>query len=267
MTETFQIDLSDKTIFITGACGLLGRQYVNALVALGALVVASDIDEDALNALRQSSDFSEKIDTIVCDVNSEKSVVSAMIQVRKRHGHLDGLVNNAAATGEYLMRSGAPFGSFEDYSLKMWESVIKTNLTGPFLVCREASDLLSKAGGGSIVNVSSTYGLVGPDHRIYDEMPFNSMVAYAASKAGVHGLTRWLATYFGRKNIRVNTLVPGGVQNNHESKFIDRYEERTPLGRMAEPGDLSGMVTFLLSDLSSYSTGQIFVVDGGWTAI
>ena len=109
--------------------------------------------------------------------------------------------------------------------------------------------------------------MVGPDHRIYKDMPFNSLPSYAASKAGVHGLTRWLATYYGEKGIRVNTVVPGGVENNHDPEFIKRYSERTPLGRMAKPKDMVGIILYLSSDLSIYATGQQFFVDGGWTAI
>ena len=116
-------------------------------------------------------------------------------------------------------------------------------------------------------NVSSTYGVVGPDHEIYKDMKFNSLASYAAAKAGVHGLTRWLATYWGSKGIRVNTLVPGGVENNHDPEFVKRYSNRTPLGRMAKPKDLLGMILYLSSEASSYSTGQQFFVDGGWTAI
>ena len=145
--------------------------------------------------------------------------------------------------------------------------MLKVNLTGVFLVAREGGKAMLESGGGSLVNVSSTYGVVGPDHRIYEGMTFASFPGYSATKAGVHGLTRWLATYWGDKGIRVNTLVPGGVENNHDPEFVKRYAARTPLGRMAKREDMVGMVIYLVSDASAYSTGQQFFVDGGWTAV
>jgi NAD(P)-dependent dehydrogenase (short-subunit alcohol dehydrogenase family) len=144
--------------------------------------------------------------------------------------------------------------------------VLRTNLTGVFLVAREGGKAMLASGGGSLINVSSIYGVVGPDHRIYEDMPFGSFPAYSAGKAGVHGLTLWLATYWGRKGIRVNTLVPGGVFNGQREEFTHRYSERTPMGRMASSDDLIGMVIYLASDASCYCTGQQFIVDGGLTA-
>jgi NAD(P)-dependent dehydrogenase (short-subunit alcohol dehydrogenase family) len=179
---------------------------------------------------------------------------------------VDVVLNNAAATGEHLIKVGNAFAPFEEYPLAVWEQVLRTNLTGVFLVAREGGKAMLAGGGGSLINVSSIYGVVGPDHRIYAGMPFSSFAAYAASKAGVHGLTLWLATYWGRAGIRVNTLVPGGVYNDHDPEFVRRYAERTPMGRMARREDLIGMVVFLASDASSYCTGQKFVVDGGLTA-
>jgi len=140
------------------------------------------------------------------------------------------------------------------------------NLDGVFLVAREAGKAMAENASGSLINVSSTYGVVGPDHRIYKDMPFSSFAPYSAAKAGVHGLTRWLATYWGEKNIRVNTLVPGGVYNDHHPDFVQRYSTRTPLGRMAKSDDLVGMVIYLASDASQYCTGQQYFVDGGFTA-
>lgn len=143
---------------------------------------------------------------------------------------------------------------------------MRTNLTGVFLVAREGGRAMLASGGGSLVNVSSIYGVVGPDHRIYEGMPFASFSAYSASKAGVHGLTLWLATYWGRRGIRVNTVVPGGVYNEHDPEFVRRYSERTPMGRMAQREDMVGVIVYLASEASRYSTGQQFIIDGGLTA-
>jgi NAD(P)-dependent dehydrogenase (short-subunit alcohol dehydrogenase family) len=204
---------------------------------------------------------------MACDVGVEADVVGLFQEVMKKFGRVDAVLNNAAATGEHLMRQGAVFTSFEDSTLAVWEQAIRVNLTGVYLVAREGGKAMLKSGGGSMVNVSSTYGVVGPDHRIYEGMKFNSLPSYAAAKAGVHGLTRWLATYWGDKGIRVNTLVPGGVENNHDPEFVRRYTARVPLGRMAKREDMVGMMIYLVSDASAYSTGQQFFVDGGWTAV
>jgi NAD(P)-dependent dehydrogenase (short-subunit alcohol dehydrogenase family) len=204
---------------------------------------------------------------IACDVGVEADVIHLFEQVMAQFGQVNVVLNNAAATGEHLMRQGAVFTSFEESTLAVWEQAIRVNLTGVYLVAREGGKAMLKSGGGSMVNVSSTYGVVGPDHRIYDGMAFNSLPSYAAAKAGVHGLTRWLATYWGDKGIRVNTLVPGGVENNHDPEFVRRYTARVPLGRMAKREDMVGMMIYLASDASAYSTGQQFFVDGGWTAV
>jgi NAD(P)-dependent dehydrogenase (short-subunit alcohol dehydrogenase family) len=204
---------------------------------------------------------------IACDVGVEADVIHLFEQVMAQFGQVNVVLNNAAATGEHLMRQGAVFTSFEESTLAVWEQAIRVNLTGVYLVAREGGKAMLKSGGGSMVNVSSTYGVVGPDHRIYEGMAFNSLPSYAAAKAGVHGLTRWLATYWGHQGIRVNTLVPGGVENNHDPEFVRRYTARVPLGRMAQREDMVGMVIYLASDASAYSTGQQFFVDGGWTAV
>ena len=173
---------------------------------------------------------------------------------------------NAAATGEFLMKEGDAFAPFEDYPLAVWKRTIDVNLTGTFLVARAAGRAMKESGGGSLVTVSSVYGLVGPDHRIYDEQSFKSFAGYSASKAGVLGLTRWLATWWGKDGVRVNCLTPGGVYNDHNPAFADAYSNRTPMNRMADRDDMVGMLLFLLSDASAYCTGQNYIVDGGFTA-
>lgn len=261
--------LKDKVILVTGGTGLLGKNYCKELATHGAKVVMADLKQ--ANPKKIASAFNETISHnitgIEFDVSNESDVINLFEEINNKYGRIDVVINNAAATGEHLMREGEVFTNFEESSLKIWEKTLKVNLTGVYLVAREAGKSMIKRNSGSIINISSTYGVVGPDHRIYEDMPFNSLPSYAASKAGVHGLTRWLATYYGKKGIRVNTVVPGGVENNHDPIFIKRYSERTPLGRMAQPKDIIGMILYLSSDLSSYATGQQFFIDGGWTAI
>ena len=262
-------DLSGKVIALTGGTGLLGSEYTNSLLNAGATVIIADLKKahPSRKAEFLNKEYKDKIFGIDCDVSEEKEVINLFEYIKDTFGKLDVVINNAAATGEHLMREGEIFTSFEDSDLSVWEKTLKVNLTGVYLVAREAGKLMIKNSSGSIINVSSTYGVVGPDHRIYKDMNFNSLASYAAAKAGVHGLTRWLSTYWGAQGIRVNTLVPGGVENNHDPEFVKRYSSRTPLGRMAKPKDLSGMILYLSSEASNYSTGQQFFVDGGWTAI
>ena len=139
-------------------------------------------------------------------------------------------------------------------------------MTGAFLVAREAGKALKNGGGGSLINVASAYGVVGPDHRIYEGQTFQSFPAYSASKSGIIGLTRWLATWWGKDNVRVNCVSPGGVYNNHNERFTAAYGNRTPMGRMADREEITGALIYLLSDSSRYCTGQNFIIDGGFTA-
>jgi NAD(P)-dependent dehydrogenase (short-subunit alcohol dehydrogenase family) len=262
-------DLKGKVIVVTGGTGLLGSAYCETLAKQGAHVVVADLAASKPQELaaKIAKEYGVKTLGIDCDVGNEADVIALFLQTLEKLGQVNGVMNNAAATGEHLMRSGAVFSPFEEYPLAVWDAVMKVNLTGVFLVAREGGKAMLKSGGGSLVNVSSTYGVVGPDHRIYEGMKFKSFPGYSAAKAGVHGLTRWLATYWGDKGIRVNTLVPGGVENNHDPVFVQRYSDRTPLRRMAKREDMVGMVVYLMSDNSAYTTGQQYFVDGGWTAV
>lgn len=270
--DTLKLDslfnLRDRVIVVTGCTGVLGARYCRAFVENGARVVMADIPErnPSNAAVALGRELGGAPLGIACDVTSESDVIALFEAANKQFGRVDVVVNNAAATGEHLMKVGDVFAPFEQYPLSVWEQVLKVNLTGVFLVAREGGKAMLAHGGGSLINVSSIYGVVGPDHRIYEGMPFASFPAYSAGKAGVHGLTMWLATYWGARGIRVNTLVPGGVYNGHAEEFVRRYSQRTPLGRMAERDDLVGMVLYLASDASRYCTGQEFIVDGGLTA-
>ena len=267
MTDFFKV--KDKVVVVTGGTGQLGLTYCKELSKYGAKVVVADIDSNKCKVIANqlTERYGQNTIGIKCDVTKEEDVIKLFSKVEKNYGRVDTIINNAAATGEYLLKEGAAFSDFEDYSLDLWNKVLNVNLTGAFLVCREGGRLMKKQNSGSIINVSSTYGVVGPDHSIYEDMNFRSYVSYSASKAGIHGLTQWLATYWGPNNIRVNTLIPGGVQNDtHSDIFVKRYVQRTPLGRMAKKEDMLGIIFYLVSDSSSYSTGQKFYSDGGWTS-
>jgi NAD(P)-dependent dehydrogenase (short-subunit alcohol dehydrogenase family) len=164
------------------------------------------------------------------------------------------------------------FAPFEDYSLQTWRDVMAVNIDGMFLMAQAVGrHMVESSRGGAIVQTASIYGLVGPDNRIYEGSsylggPINTPAVYAASKAAVVGLTRWLATYWAGAGIRVNCLVPGGVSSGQNSAFSELYASRTPLNRMAEADEIVPALLYLVSDASSYVTGQVLAVDGGWTS-
>ena len=260
MSVTF--DISNKRILLVGATGVLGRVYASALAEQGARLVLADTEQSDVISYAQKLD----VLAITIDVSSEKSVIDCVTYCETKLGGLDAVINNAAATGEGLMKAGEAFADFEEYPLEVWQKTLDVNLTGTFLVAREAGRLMKSDGnGGSMINISSIYGVVGPDHRIYEGQPFKSFPGYSASKSGVIGLTKWLATWWGA-TIRVNCLTPGGVFNDHNEQFVKAYSDRVPMGRMAERDELVGIILYLLSDSSSYVTGQNFIVDGGLTS-
>lgn len=271
MSEIF--DVADRVVIVTGGAGLLGREYGRALAAAHARVVLADIDGPAVEAA--ACDLREAGGTaigIAVDVTSEASVTALVQRTIEELGRIDGLVNNAALDPKFDRdRASEHATTFESYPLALWDRALAVNLTGSFLCAREVAPVMLAQKRGTIVNVSSTYGLVGPDQRLYEKENSSSPrefkpVAYSVTKSGVIGLTRYLATYWSDSGIRVNTLSPGGVFNDQPAEFVQRYSARTPLGRMAHRHEYCGALLFLLSDASSYMTGSNLVVDGGWTA-
>jgi NAD(P)-dependent dehydrogenase (short-subunit alcohol dehydrogenase family) len=266
-------DMSGRTVIVTGGAGLLGREYARALVDAGAHVVLTDIDEQGVNGV--AAGLQGRAGTavgIAADITDERSVAQLVRITLARFGRIDGLVNNAALDPKVGPRQiGNATVAFENFPLDVWSGMLAVNLTGTFLCTREVGPAMLAQKHGAIVNVSSTYGMVGPDQRLYEtelaEAPRQfKAVAYSVTKSGVLGFTRYLAAYWGGTGIRVNTLTPGGVLADQPPEFVRRYSVRTPLGRMAERHEYCGALLFLLSDASSYMTGGNLVVDGGWTA-
>lgn len=262
MTVPSEFDLQEKRILLVGATGVLGRAYAQAIAKTGAQLAIADLSSSDILTLAASIGAYG----IEMDVTDEISVQNGIEAAIAELGGLDGAISNAAATSEFIMKEGDPFAAFEEYPLTSWQKTIDINLTGSFLVAREAGRAMKTSGGGSLVLVSSIYGVVGPDHSMYKDQSFKSLPGYSASKAGVIGLTRWLATWWGDAGIRVNCLTPGGTYNDHNASFTNAYGKRTPIGRMANREELTGMMMFLLSDASNYCTGQNYIVDGGYTA-
>lgn len=267
-----KFDLHGRTAVVTGGAGLLGRQFSLALAQAGANVLVADLAQSAAEAhaltLREQGLRAEGVAVDVTDPSSTQAMVQAAQEI---FGGLDILVNSAALDPKFDPANVSAQGAnaFESYSLDSWRQALDVNLTGMFLASQAAVQPMLAAGKGVIINICSTYGLVGPDQRLY-ERPDGSRsfkpVYYSVTKAGVLGFTRYLAAYYAGKNIRVNALTPGGVYNGHDEVFTAQYSARAILGRMANLDEMSAAMLFLCSDASSYMTGSNLVVDGGWTA-
>jgi 2-deoxy-D-gluconate 3-dehydrogenase len=267
-------DLSGRVALVTGGAGLLGRQYLRTLLRAGARVLVADIDGDAAarEAAAGLADAGGEAMGLKVDVTRQGDVSAMVDAALTRWGRIDALINNAAIDPKADGSANCQLsGTFEDFPLALWRNALDVNLTGAFLCAQAAGRIMVRAERGVIVNVSSTYGLVAPDQRLYqrdDESKQRQFkpASYAVTKAAVAHLTRYLAAYWGPSGIRVNTLTPHGVFNGHHAEFVRRYNCRTPLGRMARIDEMNGPLLFLVSDASSYMTGANLVVDGGWTA-
>jgi 2-deoxy-D-gluconate 3-dehydrogenase len=266
-------DLRGRVVIVTGGAGLLGAQYTRALSDAGAHAVVADVDGERAEKVASSVTGAKAL-PLVADVSRPDSIREMVRGTVEEFGRVDGLVNNAALDPKIdSEHPGEHAARFEEYPLDLWNRQLAVDLTGAFLCAQAVAPAMLAEGRGSIVNVSSIYGVVAPDQRLYreegdeeGEQAFFKPVSYSVTKAAVLGLTRYLAAYWAGRGIRVNALTPGGVRAGQDDGFVRRYGARTPLGRMAEPDEYSAAVRFLLSDASSYMTGANLVVDGGWTA-
>ena len=261
-------DLTQRVVIITGAGGQLGPEYADGLSEAGANVVLTDVPQKLEQCNEVVDTLKKKYGTtplaMTMDLFDKNSIDAAVANVIKAYGQIDVLINNAAYN-PITTETQAPF---EDYTLDAWQKVLDVDLTGVFLTCQSVGKEMLKQGHGTIVNIGSTYGMVGPDQRIYGDSGLNSSVGYAAANGGVINFTRYLAAHWQGKNIRVNCLSPAGVFNPsvQNEEFLDNYTYRTMLGRMGAPSDLRGVMLFLCSDASDFMTGANMVVDAGWTA-
>ena len=230
-----------------------------AVVSGGAGLIGAKLCEILAEAARLADQTHRRVLAKTTDITDEKQVQALAGQVGEELGQCDILINAAH------YRGGAFFACLDEYPLDAWRRVLEVNLTGTFLMCRELGRQMHAGHGGVIVNVSSTYGLVSADPRIYGESGINSPIAYAATKSGLINMTRYIAVHW-RPKVRANVLAPGGVEAGQAPEFIENYCRRTPLGRMARRDEYQGAILFLCSDASAYMTGAIVTVDGGWTA-
>ncbi len=264
-------DLSGKVAVVTGSAGLLGSGFCRTLAEAGASIVLADNNAEANGRLADElTADSYAVLAVNSDIADPRSVEALVDQTLQRYQRLDILVNSAALDPKFdPEHQDEHSSSFEDYALDDWNQALNVNLTGMFLVTQAAVRPMLDQQSGVIVNICSTYGLVAPDQRIYQrqgQADVYKPVYYSVTKAGVLGFTRYLAGYYAGKNIRVNALTPGGVYNQHDEAFVEKYAARTMLGRMAERSEMNSALLFLASDASSYMTGANLVVDGGWTA-
>lgn len=258
--------LSGKVAVVTGAAGQLGGEYVRSLLQAGVKVAGFDIwPENPKGRLKEIE--SENFVLSKVDLTKKDSIKKGLEIVIERFGNPTILINNAALDTPPT-NSELDTGPFETYPEQAWEQMMEVNLKAVFLCCQIIGGYMVKTGGGSIINISSIYGVLSPDQRIYGykEKPFYKPITYSVSKSGILNLTRYLATYWAKKNVRVNTITPGGIFNNQDETFLKNYSNKVPLGRMANADEYNGAILFLASDASSYMTGSNLVIDGGYSS-
>ena len=270
--ESTLFSVENKTVIVTGGLGQLGHQFTLALLDHEARVVIFDISADEQMITNRFGDraIDANLMVISVDITNRKSLEEGLRQVNDKWGPPDALINNAALDSS----PDAPAdenGPFEQYPESSWDNVMDVNVKGTFLCCQVVGDSMAKAGRGSIINISSIYGLVSPDQTLYEYrresgVPFFKPVAYSVSKSALLNLTRYLATYWAGRNVRVNTVTFAGVFNNQDEQFLKKYCARMPMGRMANEDEYNGAIIFLISNASSYMTGSNLIIDGGWTA-
>jgi NAD(P)-dependent dehydrogenase (short-subunit alcohol dehydrogenase family) len=267
-------DLTGRTALVTGAGGLLGRQHVAALVEVGARVVVTDIGakqaEATIAAIKESSASADLI-AAALNVTSAESVRSVADDLSSRGVTIDILVNNAAIDPKVTSAPGVMHSSrFEAFPVPQWETEIAVGLTGAMLCSQVFGAAMAARGRGVILNIASDLGVIAPDQRLYRqpnvtreaEQPVKP-VTYSVIKHGLLGLTKYLATYWADRGVRVNAISPGGVFNNQDKAFVERLTRLIPMGRMADVEEYRAAIQFLCSDASSYMTGQNMIVDGG----
>ena len=256
-----KFDLTGKWIVITGACGLIGKAFCEAVAQFGASVVVTDIK--AFESEKFANDLSvrhkRKMIGLSVDVSNKESVKQLLNKILKKTNRIDGLVNG------HQNKSHLIFEKFEELNEENWDRVVEVNLKGTFLMCQIIGSHMAENGGGKIVNLPSTYSVVAPNQNLYKDTYMGCPAAYSASKGGVEALSKYLSSYWASKNIQVNMITPHGVWNHHEKQFEENFAKFTPMERMSYNHEVASALIYLLSDASSYVTGDNLLVEGGWT--
>jgi NAD(P)-dependent dehydrogenase (short-subunit alcohol dehydrogenase family) len=257
--------MNDRVAVVTGGAGNIGKAIADGLAELGCSLLLVDNNMTTLPAVAKEigERWNARVDYITVDLENEEERLTVIKEVQQRFGRLDVLINNAAFVGDSGLDGWAV--SFENQSIKTWRRAVEVNVTAAFHLSQTLATLLKNSGNGSIVNVSSIYGIVGPDMSLYSGTKMGNPAAYSVSKGGVIQLTKWLSTTMAPA-VRVNCISPGGVARNQPESFAKKYIEKTPLKRMGTEEDFKGAVLYFASDLSKWVTGENLMVDGGWTA-
>ncbi len=258
------INLQDRTGIITGCNGPMGITIAETLAELGCNLICVDKPHTKTDKLFKILSSNQKItykflESDFEDINSRYELIEKILNENKK---VDILINNAAMTGSSNLKGWVT--KFQEQDINVWQKAMEINVTSIFHICRDLSKILSANKKGSIINISSIYGACAPDYSLYQNTDINNPAAYAASKGALIQFTRWLASTLA-PNVRVNCISPGGVFNDQDKLFVDKYSLKTPLKRMANYEDFKGIIAFLSSDLSEYVTGQNIFVDGGWS--
>jgi NAD(P)-dependent dehydrogenase (short-subunit alcohol dehydrogenase family) len=265
MNELNLFDLSGRVAIVTGGAGLLASEHAISLHGHGATVILADFNEEkcrlAAEALAKDG---VHVTAKFCDVTKKESWEKLLEEVTTSFGRVDILINNAGFTNQ--SKSSNFDASFDNFQLEDWNAIMNVNLTGTFLGCQVVGKHMLQNGKGAIINIASLYGVVSPNHKIYPGTGISQPVAYCVSKHGVVALTKYLATLWAEKGVRVNSLTPGGIFNGHEGLFLERFNQLNPIGRMSDKTELRGGIVFLASDASSHVVGHNLIIDGGWTA-
>jgi len=268
-------NLKNKIIIITGGSGFLGSEFSSTLSDVGAIPIILDKNNASLELLKKK--FIKKKQRgffFLVDLNNETKVNVVINSIIKKYRKIDCLINAAGLTGEDMLKTDSNFfEKFENYDFKLWQKSLNENLSITFVLTKSVAKYMLKRKKGSIINIASDVGIISPDHRIYEAnkkinyegVNFNTPLSYSVAKSGIISMTRYLATYWAKKGIRVNCVSPAGVYKKHNKKFVEQLSERIPLGRMAKPEELTGAIIYLCSDASSFVTGHNLVVDGGRT--
>ena len=267
------LTLKDKVIVVTGAAGLLGFEYCKAIIIAKGTPILIDINEKLLKSkvAELKNEFPKcECDSYNVDITNEKNVKRNSDEIITKYGKIDGLINNAANNPKIEDNDKINFSRLENFNLDVWHNDLNIGLLGSFLCVKYYGFAISKnPKGGSIINVSSDLGVIAPNQNLYkkegvsEDLQSVKPVTYSVVKHGINGLTKYVSTYWADKNVRCNSICPGGVFNNQPKEFLEKVSKLIPLGRMAKKEELNGIIIYLLSDASSYVNGSIINIDGG----
>jgi NAD(P)-dependent dehydrogenase (short-subunit alcohol dehydrogenase family) len=254
-------DLKNKVAIVTGAGGLLGQEHCKALSMAGCKIIALDIDIKKLKKLQDIIGC----DYYYCNITNRKDIISLKRKILKRYRKIDILINNAAI--DFSLNKKNKKIKFENFSIKQLNKEINVGISGAVLMSQIFGPLMVKSNGGAIINIASDLSIIAPNQEIYSHLNIYKPVSYSIIKHGIVGLTKYLASYWGKKNIRVNSLSPGGVFNNQDRLFHSKIKKLIPMNRMANINEYHGAIIFLCSDASKYMNGHNLVIDGGRSII